>query len=174
MKKLALLLVLAACTEEMREVPDAGVAIDTGVKEIVFEAEDVPGPSLVFGDAVLAKDRLDVDLVAHGLDRVYGLAFRIEYDPNVLAFASLARAPSFTHDQLFEVKEARPGLIVVAASAVGEAQGIALDGVAIAKLSLMRKTPALTQLRIVRPFGLDDAGEELRHAAGTGAIVERE
>jgi hypothetical protein len=172
-KKLALLLLLAGCPEEMREVPDSGVPIDTGVKTILFEAEQVAGPSLVFGDALLAKDRLDVDLVAHGLDRVYGLAFRVEYDPEVLAFAAMERAPAFTHEQMFEVKEARPGLIVVAASAVGPAPGIALDGAAIARLSLMRKTSALTEIRIVRPFGLDEAGEELRYRAGGGAIVEK-
>ncbi len=177
MRRYALLALLllspTACSKAALPLPDAGTP-DSGAveKTITFEAETLDGPALLFGDAVLAADRLDADLVAHQLTDVYGLAYRIEYDPAVLELDALTRSPGFTHAGLFEVKEARPGLIVVAASAVGPAEGIALDNVAVARLGMLRRTEAPTQLSIVRPFGLDSAGRELHFTAGSGAIVQ--
>ena len=71
------------------------------------------------------------------------------------------------------MKEAEPGRWVVAMSAVGPKRGIDLDGTAVARLGLIRKTEALTELRIARAYALDEEGVELRPASGKGAIVER-
>jgi hypothetical protein len=168
-----LLLVLAVgCAEELGR-PDGGMVVPDAGPTISFEAETIGGPSLVFENAVLSAERLEVDLTAHGLSRVFGLAYRIEYDPNVLSVDALVRSEGFIHDDLFQVKESEPGRLVVAMSAVGPHRGIDLDGTPVARLGLMRKNEALTEIRIVRPFGLDEDGGELFYRAGKGAIVER-
>lgn len=175
---LSLLLLLAACADELPSpTPDSGSSPrpDSGITDrtIVFEGERVEGPALLFGDAELDASRLAVELVAHQLEAVYGLAFRLEYDPEVLEYESIQRLPAFIHEALFEAKLARPGLLVVAASAVGPARGVYLDDASVARISFTRRTQALTELRVVRPSGLASDGETLWVAAGRGALVER-
>ena len=174
MRKLLVLLLAAGCFEPSDSL-DAGMTPppDAGSKTVVFEAEALAGPALAFGQATLTDDRLAVDLIAQELSRVYGLAYRITFDPEVLAFERFDRSTAFIHDDLFEVREAAPGLLVVAMSAVGPFRGIDLDGVAIARISFARTSDALTELRITRPFGLDEEGREIGLSAGSGAIVER-
>jgi hypothetical protein len=172
MRRAVLLSLLFACAEA-RELPDAGTPVDSGVKEIVFEGESVDGPALVFGQGTVTADRLEIDLTAQALARVYGLAYRIEFDPAVLAFDRLDRSVAFIHDDLFEVKEARPGLLIVAMSAVGPIRGIDLEDDVIARISFARKSGASTDLKITRPFALDEEGLELRLGGGAGRVVER-
>lgn len=191
-RSISMILVLGtaalACTEEDPQTPDAGTNVvpdggntnlpdasepppDAGEPgELIFEAVDPAGAALVFKNAVVAADTLTVEVAGRALADVHGVAFRVAYDPAVLTFGSMENLAVFPVTGLERVREARPGLLVVALGRVGGGIGVPIDDVSVARLHFNRVTEASTAVRIERGFALDARGLDLKVASGSGNL----
>ncbi len=109
---LASTLALAGCSSSKDEGPPG---------PITFNAEgDADGP-VVFLRGKPEGERLVVDVVARNASNVHGIAFRMTWDPEALAFASATPGGAWSKSAIVLAKEGTPGQLAVAWTEKGEA-----------------------------------------------------
>jgi hypothetical protein len=100
---------------------------------------DVPeaGASLRLRSKSLQASRAVFELVAHELDDIYAIAFRLSYDQQVLRFRELTRKDGWglAPELRVQAREGRPGLLLAALTRVGKQPGVSGRGVALAEIS---------------------------------------
>jgi hypothetical protein len=110
---------------------------------IAFQADAAPtGASVALRAKSLTDTELVLEVVATQVTDLYGVAFRLSYDPTVLAFAKLdAGAVWGSPAPLALASDKTPGLLVGVVTEQGKAAGLAADGEVLAtvSLSLLRK-----------------------------------
>lgn len=102
-----------------------------------FRSDAPPqGPLVHLRASELTDAQLVLELRARGVDDVYGVAWRLSYDPAVLRFAELDPAPSFGSPgaRIYAAAEPRPGLMVGVVSAQGSVPGADGSNAAIATI----------------------------------------
>jgi hypothetical protein len=106
------------------------------------------GASIRLEQKELTDTRLVLDVVAEDVSSLYGLAFRLRIDPEVLALEALEASPAWSSvpQSLAKAQLAPPRTIVGVVTAKGAHSGIDADGTVLATLSLTRKTAAPTAI----------------------------
>ena len=85
----------------------------------------------------LTETQLVLELVANGVTDLYGVAFRLRYDPAVLAFDSLEASSLWgTPAPLSMGSQKTPGLLLGVVTQQGKAAGLAADEQVLATLTL--------------------------------------
>jgi hypothetical protein len=153
------LAVLACSSEE----PGSGAPRPT------FEPDLAPArASITLRAAALDRHHLMLEVVAHGVDELYGAAFRLSYDPSCLRYLALERGSAFFDDALVLGREARPGLVLGVVTLVGSTpvvteRGSPAEGTAIARVSFAIDASSGSRLELVprRSLAIDGAGHEI-------------
>jgi hypothetical protein len=107
------------------------------------------GASIRLEQKELTDTRLVLEVVAEDVSNLYGLAFRIQIDPEVLALDGLQASAAWSSvpQAITKAELAPPRTIVGVVTAKGAHAGIDADGQVLATLSLARKTAAPTTIR---------------------------
>jgi hypothetical protein len=109
---LALSASVAGCSSSKEEAPPG---------PIQFAPEsDVDGP-VVFLRGRPEGEKVVVDVVARGAANVHGVAFRLTWDPEALAFVTATPGGAWSRSVLSLAKEGTPGHLAVAWTEKGEA-----------------------------------------------------
>lgn len=141
---------------------------------LVFEPGPAPAaPAISLRGVEVTPDRVVLEVVGHGLDSLYGVAWRLSYAPDVLALHEMTPAPAWT---AAAAREGAPGLLVAGISGTGTFPGADVDGDALATLrfDLARSSP--TSIDFVVDRSLAEAADGTAIADMTwvgGALVVR-
>jgi hypothetical protein len=131
-------------------------------------------PSIALELRALTDDAVMLDVVGRGIDHLYGLSFRVETAPDVLALETLEASSLWEPmpSSIVRSIEARPGLGLFVITAQGEQIGIGADGEALGTLHLRRK-PGDSPVRFVteRCAAIDDAGQPIADVAWIGGTL---
>lgn len=162
MKRFILLFafVLAACGS------DGGGSGGSKPKgSFVFEPAAKPaGTAVTLRQKELGKDRLVLELVGHSLADLYGVAFRLSYDPATLAFEKLEASPAWPGSPPIALGSAKtPGLLVGTVTEKGKAAGLSGGEVVLGTLTF-----ALTQQK---PGPIDFVADRSALVATSGKRV---
>jgi hypothetical protein len=110
-------------------------------KELVY-VEGVPPTEGVFLRLVtLDEQSLTLEVVGNGITGLYGLAFRMQYDPNILDFAEMTPAAEWPANAISIARKNPNGLLVAAITSRGRAPGLDVQDQVLATLrfTLMNK-----------------------------------
>lgn len=169
-----LLLLVVACSSD-----DGGGSTKPKPKTtptLSFEAAPVPGgASLSLRAKSLSADQLVLEIVGKGLTDVYGVAFRMKYDPAVLEPVSIAASTAWQGQTSALVNAKTPGLLVAVLTEQGKTKGIGASDTVLGTLTLSLKQAKPTTLSFVveRARVVDSKGTSpsaVQWAAG--ALVE--
>jgi len=152
--------VLAACGS------DSGGSGGSKPKgSFVFEPASKPaGTAVTLRQKELGKDRLVLELVGHSLADLYGVAFRLSYDPATLAFEKLEASPAWPGSPPIALGSAKtPGLLVGTVTEKGKAAGLSGGEVVIGTLTF-----ALTR---AKPGPIDFVADRSALVATSGKRV---
>lgn len=115
---LLLLVAVVACSAPTREAPPPPVeafspepAVDTA-------------PTIALRGRGDGLERVTVDVVATNVADVQGVAFRLSWDPETLAFLGADGSSAFTRNAIRLAKEGSPGQLAVAWTERGAPRGI--------------------------------------------------
>ncbi len=136
---LVLLLSLVGCSSG-----DGGGEKPVGTPSgIAFVAAPPPaGAAVALRAKSLTDTELVLEIVSTGVSDLYGVAFRLSYDPAVLALASFSAGTMWgSPPPLALASQKTPGLLVGVVTEQGKAAGLATDGgvLATVTLSLLQK-----------------------------------
>lgn len=134
---LCLGLALVACGSD----DGAGGAKPAG--GLSFQAEATPaGTSVTLRQKALTKDELVLELVGHSLAELYGVAFRLSYDPTALGFQKLEASPAWGGAPPIALGAAKtPGLLVGTVTAKGKSAGVSGSEVVLGTLTFAITAP---------------------------------
>lgn len=136
------------------------------------------GASVRLEQKELTDTRLVLEIVADDVSDLYGLAFRLKLDPEVLGFEAMQPGTvwnGFTH-RLDKAALGSPSVVVGVVSGKGAQSGLAADDQVLATLTLSRKTAAPTQIAFdAAPSALVAAdGREIEVDWYGGALTEQD
>lgn len=163
MKRFVLLLAAVMALACGSDGGDAGGSKPKG--GLVFEPEATPaGMAVTLRQKELGKDRLVLELVGHSLADLYGVAFRLSYDPATLAFEKLEASPAWPGSPPIALGSAKtPGLLVGTVTEKGKAAGVSGGEVVLGTLTF-----ALTQQK---PGAIDFVADRSALVATSGKRV---
>ena len=129
------------------------------------------GGSVSLRAVSVTAEHLVVEVVARDVRPLYGVAFRLSYDPAVLRFASTLRGPSWPEGSVELAKEAAPGLLVSTVSAKGDIKGLDEPEAIVSTLTFDRLARTETKLGFVTTrstaFTTGGAAARARFTGGT-------
>ena len=130
---LALPLLVLACSSD----DEGGASKPKPEPKLVFEADARPaGTSLILREKAITGDSLVLELVGNSLTDLYGVAFRLRYDPDTLVFAKLEASPAWGGSTPMALGAAKtPGLLVGTLTHKGKASGVSGAEVVIGVLT---------------------------------------
>lgn len=139
---------------------------------LAFEPEATPaGTSVTLRQKELGKDRLVLELVGHSLSDVYGVAFRLSYDPASLAFEKLEASPAWPGSPPIALGSAKtPGLLVGTVTEKGKAAGVSGGEVVLGVLSfaLTQKKPGAIDFVVDRSALVATSGKRVSSVGWAG------
>lgn len=162
---------LAACSSKS---DDTGNTNPNGDKKLVFHATpDATGASVSMRQKELTTGHLVVELVGHSLPDVYGVAFRLKYDPAILGLEKVEAGSVWAGAPITLGSEKVPGVLTGVVSKQGAVGGIAGSDQVLATVSLSLKQKAATSIEFVpqRNHVVDAAGKSASSAFTGGALV---
>lgn len=114
---------------------------------------------------------LRVDVIGRGLTDVYGLAFRLEYDPAALSALSMSPTAFWPADGVSAAEQPVPGLLVAGLSARGDAAGAPAQDQALGTIDFAVSQP--TSVEFVKGHGavVGGDGAEVADVAWLGGDV---
>jgi hypothetical protein len=160
---------LAACSSTS---DDTGSP--SGDKKLVFHATpDASGASVSMRQKELTNGHLVVELVGHSLPDVYGVAFRLKYDPAVLGLEKVEAGSIWAGAPIALGSEKVPGVLAGVVSKQGAVPGIAGTDQVLATVSLAVKQKAATSIEFVanRNHVVDASGKSASSSFTGGALV---
>lgn len=162
---------LVACSSKS---DDTGNTNPGGDKKLVFHATpDAAGASVSMRQKELTEGHLVVELVGHALPDVYGVAFRLKYDPAVLGLEKVEAGSVWAGAPIALGSEKVPGVLAGVVSKQGAVAGLAGSDQVLATVSLTLKKKAATTLEFVasRNHVVDAAGKSASSSFTGGALV---
>jgi len=147
----AALLFLALCLAACSSSDDAGGSKQKPGKTLSFRPATAPsGSSITLKAKSLENGKLVLELVGNQLSDVYGVAFRLKYDPAALTFSSFEPAAPFASPDAITLSDTKTaGLLVGTLSLKGKQNGISANGAAIGVLTFTLAQEAPTKLEFV-------------------------
>jgi hypothetical protein len=142
---LALLSIAGGCGDDDEQAAPPAPPASYGSFTSDAEPGDaqLSGPSVTLRATRIEAERIELEVVGHQLDEVYGLAFRLETSSQGLSLESFAKADGFWSSvdsgALSASKQARPGLSVYGVSARGAVAGAPADDRVLATIVLARE-----------------------------------
>jgi hypothetical protein len=118
--------------------------------------------------------KLRIPIRGKGIDALYGVAFRLEFDSTALKFETGAKGEAWAAaGEVSNAKEARPGLVVGVVTNKGQAAGIKVaDGIlAWLDFSVLKQSPAKVQFVGGRCAIVQPDGVELAQVSWTGGAL---
>lgn len=113
---------------------------DTGPEVTVTPQPYIPARSFRLEPAGREGDALIVHVIARGFDPVFGIALRVEWDPEVLGLTDATQEPVFGDEgtaAIYRAAEVRPGSLALAWAFLGSKKEAPLSGdVRLATLKL--------------------------------------
>ncbi|MCA9594640.1 MAG: hypothetical protein KC776_15050 [Myxococcales bacterium] len=167
------LLLLLGCSSS-----DGGGGSTPKPSSIVFVADAAPsGASVTLREKSLTNGELVLEVVAKGVSDVYGVAFRLSYDPAVAQLASLEPGALWgSPAPIAMASEKTPGLLVAVVSERGSAKGLVADDAVVATVTLKLTQAAETPISFVS-YRSGVVGSDGERAAGVsfagGALVKQ-
>jgi hypothetical protein len=160
----------AACSDDTPASPKASTP------SVVFEPAQAPeAPAITIDAAEVSTETLVLDVTGHGLSSVYGVAFRLRYDPGVLALVEMKPAATWSKAApIAAAREGAPGLLVAGVSATSEFSGMDVDASALATITFDVVAPKPTPLDFVierSVVATADGGELAGVTWAGGALV---
>lgn len=128
----------------------AGCSGKSKSRELVF-VPDPPGsdPAVFLRARGLLEDRLVVEVVGRSIASVYGVAFRLRYDPEVLALRSMVAGEPWSTSALSVASEPGPGLTVAAVTEKGPSGGFDANDSVLAVLEFELRSQTETPVEFV-------------------------
>ncbi len=120
-------------------------ADETTAATLVFEPDEASTPAISLRQQRLDNKTLVLELMGHGLVDVYGIAFRIEVDANVLGWKGLEVSAPWSNAVLSVARQPAPGLVVGSITERGQqAKAISVDDevLAVIELPLQKSAPS--------------------------------
>jgi hypothetical protein len=132
------------------------------------------GPAVYLRAGASTLPTLSLEIVGRALPNVYGLAFRLEFSPGVLAQTGLRAGPSWSPTALLVAREPTPGLLVVGLSERGSAAGSAATDDLLGTVDFQIGTSAATPVTFIAAecAVVQASGEELPEVAWIGGSLE--
>lgn len=123
MKKFLVLMVLvAACGGGERK------------KQLDYIPGDLPDAGIFLRLVTLDDQSLTLEVVGNGITNLYGLAFRLQYDPAVLDFTEMTPAADWPAEAISIAHETQTGILVAAITSRGPATGLNFSDQVLATL----------------------------------------
>jgi hypothetical protein len=132
MKKLLILaLLIAAC----------GGGGGEAEKELVYVERTPPTSGVFLHLVTLDEQSLTLEVVGNGITGLYGLAFRLQYDPEILDFTEMTPATEWPANAISIARKNPTGILVAAITNRGPATGLDAQDQVLATLrfTLMNK-----------------------------------
>jgi hypothetical protein len=139
----ALAIVLWGCGSEDEKRPPS----PPPEPEAAFVTESLPeGATVSLRQANIDDRSLVLEIVQQGAGSLYGAAFRLQMDPEVLAYATLTPGPVWSNP-ISHAASSTPGLMIGVISQRGDQPGI--DGVVLGTVVLERRAERGSPVRFV-------------------------
>jgi len=142
----------------------------------MFVSDGAPAaPSLSLRASAIDEQRMTLDVVGHGIDDLYGVAFRMTYDPHIFRFSHLEAGAAFGDSPSVVVvaREARPGLVVAVVTRQGKQSGASTNDLAVARVTLAISARASGRVELVpsRSVTLSSGGKAMLLTGSGGRWV---
>lgn len=135
------------------------------------------GVSVSLEERELGADRLVIDVVANGAADLYGAAFRLKYDPAVLAFSKLEPASGWgSAPPIVLSNAAEPGLLVAVLSNKGKSAGVSGAKLPLATITfqLVKKEATSLELLATRSALVSAKGKNIDGVSWAGGALEKQ
>ena len=169
-----LVLLVAACSSDDGGGTKAKPKVKT---EIVFEAAaPAGGASISLRAKELTSEHLVLELVGKNITDLYGLAFRMTYDPAVLEPTAITASTAWQGQTTALANAKNPGLWVAVITRQGKVKGIAAQDTVLGTLTLAIKQmkPTTLAFKLDRSRLVDSGGSSPSAVDWVaGALVER-
>jgi hypothetical protein len=165
------LVALAGCSSKSDDTENTN---PSGDKKLVFHATpEATGASISLRQKELTNGHLVVELVGHALPDVYGVAFRLKYDPAVLGLEKVEAGSVWAGAPIALGTEKVPGVLAGVVSKQGAVAGIAGSDQVLATVSLTLKQKAATGIEFIphRNHVVDAAGKSASSTFTGGALA---
>ncbi|HVH43543.1 MAG TPA: hypothetical protein VM925_14410 [Labilithrix sp.] len=103
-------------------------------------ASDVPTGASVFLKARMHGERAVVDVTARGVGEIHGLAFRLHWAPEKVAFVEARASDAWSKEAVLLAKEGIPGELVVVWAEKGSARAKTTDETVLGSLDFAPRT----------------------------------
>jgi len=163
MKKLLILAVLiAACGES--EKP----------KNLEYIPGETPATGVYLRLITLDDQSLTLEIVGNEITNLYGLAFRLYYDPDVLDFTEMTPSAAWPANAISIARKNSTGTLTAAITNRGPATGLDFTDQVIATLSftLRNETNSCINFSDLRCALVDTTGTEIPDQTWTGGRLE--
>lgn len=130
-----------------------------------FQSDALPSGTVIYvRQKELANEQLVLEVASRNVSDLYGLAWRLRYDPEVLRATQMEPTAAFSAGNVHALREARPGLFVAAISEKGKKPGFSAPDTALAVIELSVLGDGETRVdfvtersAVVRPDGTEVA-----------------
>jgi len=163
-------LLLAGCGDD----PVETVQPPPGTTPTFQGGDPGDGPAVYLRAGAATLPTLSLEVMGRALPDVYGLAFRLEFAPSVLAQTGLRAGPSWSPTALVVAREPTPGLLVVGLSERGSAAGYTATDDLLGTLDFQIGTTAVTPVTFIADecAVVQTSGDELAGVAWVGGTLE--
>ncbi len=103
-------------------------------KPLEYIPDDPPDAGVFLRLAALDEQSLTLEVAGKGIIDLYGLAFRLRYDPAVLAFTEMTPAADWPAEAISISHETQTGILVAAITSRGPATGLNFSDQVLAAL----------------------------------------
>jgi len=166
MKKLIFLTVLIAACGGSEEIEEA--------KQLEYVPGETPTAGVYLRLVTLDEQSLTLEVVGNGITGLYGLAFRLYYDPDVLDFAEMTPASAWPANAISIARKHPAGVLAAAITNRGPAAGLDFSDQVLATLrfTLLNKDDSCINFIDIRCALVDTAGAEIPGRTWTGGRLE--
>ena len=143
-------------------------------KELVYVEGTTPTAGVFLRLVTLDEQTLALEVVGNGITGLYGLAFRLQYDPEVLNFTEMTPATTWPANSLSIARQNTTGTLVSAITSRGPATGLDFQDQVLATLrfSLLKNGESCVDF-IDRSCALvDTSGAQIPDQTWSGGNLE--
>lgn len=163
-KVLIIALLLASC----------GGGGGSSEKQLEWVPGETPTAGVFLRQVILDDQRLILEVVGNGLTDLYGLAFRLQYDPEILDFTRMIPAIEWPANAISIAQQDSAGILVAAITNRGTAAGLDFSDQVLATLrfTLLNKGNSCINFIELRCALVDTTGTEIPGQTWIGGMLE--